>query len=413
MNAHHTSSSSKPRLLVISSTYPRWKGDTEPGFVHTLCKHLSPKFNILVICPHAPGAFNKEHFEGVEVHRFRYGPTALETLCPDGGILSNLKRSPWKWMMVPLFLFGLLWASFRAVRKFRPHVIHCHWLIPQGIALWILSWFTKLPPILITSHGGDLFSFPGRIGQWAKRRAIKNASSVAIVSEPMREMAIRLGADSSRLNVAPMGIGFPLRSEDCTVSPRVSGRILFVGRLVEKKGLPHLIAALPRIIDAFPKAHLVIAGDGPERCALNRQTERLGLSDRIHFLGAVPHEQLPELYRTASLFCAPFIKARSGDMEGLGLVTLEAIYFECPVIVGNVPAVADVISSDLYSNCVVDPTNHSQLAESVISALTTPPPHSQISRLRRHSIEQFSWNNVSERYNALLRELIPRSEIVS
>ena len=89
------------RLLVLASTYPRWQNETEPGFVHELSRRLADQFDVRVVGTHAPGALRDETMDDVEVRRFRYAPVRLQTLVSDGGIVSNLKRQPWKWLLVP------------------------------------------------------------------------------------------------------------------------------------------------------------------------------------------------------------------------------------------------------------------------------------------------------------------------
>ncbi|MDE1885521.1 MAG: glycosyltransferase family 4 protein, partial [Xanthomonadaceae bacterium] len=70
----------KPRLLVLTSMFPRWRDDTEPGFVFELCRRLAARFDVRVLAPHAPGAAMDELMDGVEVVRYRYAPQRLETL---------------------------------------------------------------------------------------------------------------------------------------------------------------------------------------------------------------------------------------------------------------------------------------------------------------------------------------------
>src|SRR5690606_35495391 len=94
--------------LVLASTYPRWRGDPEPGFVHELARRLADEFDVSVVCPHALGAHVRESMDGVEVHRFRYAPTRFETLVNKGGITTNLRRSPWKYLLVLPFLIGMM-----------------------------------------------------------------------------------------------------------------------------------------------------------------------------------------------------------------------------------------------------------------------------------------------------------------
>ena len=124
----------RSKLLVLSSTYPRWTGDHEPGFVHELSKRLTDDFDIHVLCPHSPNTKKREHMDGITVHRFQYAPTPLETLVSDGGIMNNLKHHHWKWLLLPTFFLSMIWNTVRLIRQLNPDAIHAHWLIPQGLA---------------------------------------------------------------------------------------------------------------------------------------------------------------------------------------------------------------------------------------------------------------------------------------
>jgi glycosyltransferase involved in cell wall biosynthesis len=398
-----------PIVLVLASTYPRWRHDPEPGFVHRLCAEIAKDDNteIHVLCPHAPGSLTREKMDGVTIHRFRYAPLAMESLIANGGIMANLKASKWKWLLVPLFMLSMQFALFRLLRKLKPDLLHVHWIIPQGIAVWPLSWIVRLPPLLITSHGGDLFGLQHRIMQKLKAKTLNAAQHVTVVSTAMLEPARKLGASEHRLSVAPMGVDF-LNDADLqapATSARIPGRILFVGRLVEKKGLAYLLEALPEICHRVPKAHLVIAGAGPEYEALSQQAQALGIADHIRFLGAVPHQDLPSLYRSATLFVAPFIQARSGDVEGLGLVTLEAICCDCPVLIGNVAATHDIFPEDIRHEYLVNPLNPTGMVDAISARLISPPAPDM--RLRNHVMEHFSWPTVARRYQALYTSLMP------
>src|SRR5690554_5520823 len=130
----------RPVLLVLTSTYPRWKGDPEPAFVHELCRRQTDRFEVHVLCPHSAGASRREAaFDGVTVHRYRYAPDALETLVSGGGSLANLKRSPWKWLLVPSYFIAQIGATLTRVRRLKPQVVHCHWIVLQGVVVATLS----------------------------------------------------------------------------------------------------------------------------------------------------------------------------------------------------------------------------------------------------------------------------------
>ena len=98
---------SEPRrhLLVVATTYPRWRDDAEPGFVHELCRRLVRRgFDVTVVCPHAAGAAPRERRDGVQVVRCRYAPERWEVLVNSGGILGNLRRRPVAWLLLPVML---------------------------------------------------------------------------------------------------------------------------------------------------------------------------------------------------------------------------------------------------------------------------------------------------------------------
>jgi len=388
----------KPRLLVLASTYPRRKDDPEPGFVHELSRRLTTAFDVRAVGPHASGAEPFETMDGVDVVRYRYAPESLETLVNDGGIVTNLKRQPWKWLLVPGFILGLLWTAWRQIRRWRPAVVHAHWLIPQGLVMALLSALSsRTPPYLVTSHGADLFALRAWPLPALKRFVAGRAAALTVVSRAMAHELQRLGVPHEKISVQPMGVDLQTRFTPDESVTRSSSELLFVGRLVEKKGLRYLLEALPQIIDAHPDAYLTIAGFGPEEAALRRQSKALGIEEHVNFLGAVPQERLPALYRRAAVFVAPFVEAAGGDREGLGLVTVEAIGCGCPLIVSDMPAVRDVVA-DPGRRAV--PADSTDLARKIIRLLATPPVDRKLTddKLRERAIKQFDWAHVAAGY---------------
>lgn len=397
----------KPRVLVLASTYPRWDGDPEPGFVHELSKQFAGDFDVLALVPHAPGSRVREDLGGVRVHRYRYAPSRLETLVNDGGIVANLKARPWKWLLVPGFLLGQLLALRRECKHFQPHVIHAHWLLPQGLAVALLSILgVRMPPMLVTSHGADLFSLRAAPLQRLKAFVASRAAAIACVSEAMREPLRALGAPPERIRVMPMGVDLNGRFAPDADAARDGDEVLFVGRLVEKKGLPYLLDALPAIRRAWPNARLTVVGFGPDEYRLRKHAQRLGLSDAVNFAGPVRQAELAAFYRRASVFVAPFVEAKSGDREGLGLVVVEALGAGCPVVVSDLPATREVSASDPEQPKRVAPGEADAIAEAVIGILRNPERARQAAAAcRSELLEKFDWRAVAQRYSELLMDL--------
>lgn len=394
-------SSGKPRLLVLASTYPRWKDDPEPGFVHELSKRLTDAFEVSVLCPGASGAASEEIMDGISIRRFRYAPDRWQSLVNDGGMVANLKRNPWKWLLVPGFLLSMLLGLRREIRRTRADVVHAHWIIPQGFVVACLGWLgVRLPPLLVTSHGADLYTLRSWPLSAAKRYVARRATRLTVVSEPMRWELQALGADPSMVSVQPMGVDLTAHFTPGASVPRSRDEMLFVGRLVEKKGLHVLLEALPAVLAAHPSAFLTVAGFGPELEALRAQAQRLGLEHKVRFIGAVSQSELPTLYRRAAVFVAPFVEARSGDREGLGLVTLEAAGCGCPVVASGLQAVRDAFEG--LPVTLVEPGSSAELAAAIASTLGAPAGQDAVMQVRSGLLRRFDWAAVAAAYRQLL-----------
>lgn len=399
----------RPTLVVLASTYPRWSGDPEPGFVHELAKRLTDRFHVVALVPSAPGAAKREMLDGVEVIRYRYAPRRFETLVNGGGIVNNLRRNRWKMFLVPTFVLAQAWRIWRLLRSRKVDVIHAHWLLPQGLIVALLGKLSRqAPPFLVTSHGVDLFALRGKVLNALKRFVIRRAASTTVVSEAMREELARLGADVGAVDVQPMGVDLTSRFVPDIATERSRDEILFVGRLVEKKGLRHLIGAMPSILDTFPSAHLTVVGFGPEETERRAQVEGLDLQDKIHFIGALSQRDLPARYQRAAVFVAPFVEASSGDQEGLGLVCLEAAGCGCPVVVSDLPATRKVLPEG--AGCIrVAPNDSEALAEAVADILVRRDTHLHGAEVcRKEIIRCFDWLPVSRSYAEILEACIDR-----
>src|SRR6185312_3546853 len=114
--------SSLPTLLVLASTYPRWRNDPEPGFVHELCRRLADRFQVIALVPDAPGADPDGMLDGVEVIRFRYAPRRWQTLVNNGCSVAYLRRSRLKSLVWPGCVRGQCLAARRRLGRRRSYV---------------------------------------------------------------------------------------------------------------------------------------------------------------------------------------------------------------------------------------------------------------------------------------------------
>lgn len=385
----------RPRLLILSSTYSRWLNDPEPAFVHELARRLVARFDVMVLAPHTAGAACEEILDGVQVYRYRYAPSHWEGLVNNGGILANLRRAPWKWFLLPGFLVAQWWALRRMVRRHKPHVLHAHWLLPQGL---IAVYGAAELPVLVTSHGSDLQALRGRVFAWLRKKICSRATSLTVVSEALCHRMLS-EVPGVHVQVLPMGVDCEDRFIS-SVEKRDSGSVLFVGRLVAGKGLSHLIEVWPAVISACPDASMTVIGSGPELDNLVRRVEGLGLHKSIHFVGALPQHRLPSYYQRASLFVAPFV-----EDEGLGLVVAEAMACGCPVLVGDVAGVRDLVNDQ--TGVTVNVRDHAALTMAVIGLLQNEALRESLRIAAQiHVKHRYAWQAVAGSYGSLLASMI-------
>lgn len=394
----------KPVLLVTTSTFPRWQGDSEPRFVYDLSRRLTPYVTVVVLAPHARGAARYECWEGMHIHRYRYAPASLETLAYEGGITANLKQHRWKALLLPLFFAGQWWAIRQLLKTYPITTIHAHWLIPQGLIAALALWGKHTKPTLVcTSHGGDLFGLQGKLSTYLKRWVVRRCQALTVVSHamlpPMQALA---GTPAPPISVIPMGTDLRHTFVPNPTVSRAPNQLLFVGRLVEKKGLPYLLHALQQLLPRHPDLQLIVAGSGQAQASWQQLSERLGISQHVTFVGRLEHTSLVRLYQTSTLAVFPFIQAPDGDMEGLGLVMVEAMGCGCPVLASDLPAVRDVIRHG-ETGQLVKAADSAALAASIDALLTNPKLRHALSVRALAAVQQgFDWESIAQRYQQCL-----------
>lgn len=384
----------KKKLLVTASTFPRWEGDTEPGFVLDLASHMTECFQVTALVPAAPGAKERETLKGVEVIRYHYFPVhKWETLCYPGAIVPRIKEKRIRVLLVPFLFLSLYLHLWKLLPDY--DVVHTHWLIPQGI---VQSFFHK--PYIVTGHGGDVTSLNRGIFRKLKIRCLMRAGQVTVVSEHLKNKVQKLTPEIEPA-VISMGVDSSKFGKKYYV-PDYFGQgdkkvVLFVGRLAEKKGATYLIEAM-KDIDAL----LVIVGEGPLREGLEKQAEEI--KDKVIFLGAKPHHELQTIYASADIFAAPSVTARGGDQEGLPTVIMEAMASGLPVVTSNSGGISDLVVSD-YNGILCEEKKVQQLADGIRRLCQDKALYQRIAANGFDTIKKYDYCVLSQSYLDILREI--------
>ncbi len=395
------------KILVLTSTFPRWQDDTVPSFVMGLCKRLAAKgMDIDVLAPHAAGTQKSEIMAGVSVHRYQYFYSRFESLAYGGGILVNIKKNKCRYLLVPFFIGAQIYSLSKQIKANQYDLIHAHWLIPQGlVAVFVVRYlnFNKpAPKILCTSHGGDLFALQSGLFSKLKAWVLNQASAVTVVSEYMRQVCLPMTRQPENIRVCPMGVDVSDTFIPSKKIKRQANKILFVGRLVEKKGVHVLLNAIAHLIKTQPEVKLVIVGNGPEKKKLEQQCQDLKIEHVVEFLGALTQAQLPAIYASATITVMPSIVTPCNDQEGLGLVLVEAMGCGCAVIASALPAINDVIE-DGVNGILVKPDEPIQLANAIDNLLLNPATRDRLATNGRQTAKlKFDWQIIAARYQDII-----------
>lgn len=175
--------------------------------------------------------------------------------------------------------------------------------------------------------------------------------------------------------------------------------VLFVGRIEKRKGLKHLLRAIPLVREHVPNTRFIIVGDGPLRAGYQRLVERAGWPDVV-FAGRVSDEELPAYYATADVFCAP-----NTGSESQGIILLEALAARTPVIASDIPGYRTVIR-DGIDGLLVPPADREQLAWAICHLLGDPVERARLRALGGLRVEAYSWEHVAQDVEAYYMELI-------
>ena len=388
--------SPRPVLLVVGSTFPAGAHDGTPAFIRDLSEELAKAFDVTVLVPRVPRAAPNEEFGRLHIVRFAYFLRRWEDLA-DGAIIENLRSKRSRWIQVPFFFVCEFIAMRRLVRRLKPAAMHVHWMIPQGI---VASLAARRTPQLVTTLGGDVYALRDPVSRRLKSRVLRRASAVTTMNSDMRNRLIELGAAAESTRILPMGAQID-EMERFRGSARESTRMLFVGRLVEKKGAAVLIDALG-LLTRESDWSLDIVGDGPLRAELEARARPFG--GRVRFLGQAGKEVLGQQYATCAMLVMPSVSAASGDQDGLPVTLLEAMALECPVVASDLPGIDDALDHG-SAGLLVEPNAPSALASALTLMLNDPALRARYGVAAGARSERYSVQSIGAEYTALLQQI--------
>jgi glycosyltransferase involved in cell wall biosynthesis len=339
--------------------------------------------------------------DGVPVYRFRYFFKRWENLTHKQGAPNRI-RNP---VYLVVAFFYILCGLFHAIwfcRKHRFDVIHVHWPFPHGIWGYAASCASG-SPVLLTFHGAELLLCSKYFFvKYFLRHAIKHAGAMTANSTFTANQVAQL-ADRPA-DVVPYACAVQARPVSKNANKPVR-ELLFVGRLIARKGLDYLLRSLP-LLDGRCAVHLHIIGDGDRAADWKALASELKLDGRVTFHGPAPNEELQRRYAEADIFILPAIVDDRGDTEGLGVVLVEALCFQTPVIASNVGGIPDVIIHE-RTGLLVPQKDSPALAQAIEQLLSDRAlAQSLAEQGLDHATHYFDWERITQLWLKLYARVV-------
>ena len=403
-------------IVGLTHLWPKSDGDKRGVYIRQMYDRLAIRNDVRVLIPTAPGLVARPPSPGTPtVLPFSYFlPRAWSTFGYGGGLTGDQRLSRTSLALAPLYALG---AALRVRRQRRDAtIVHAHFLVPNGA---IAAAASGSVPLVISLHGSDIYlAEKNGVLRRAAQFAIRRAAHIVPCSDDLATRVIALGADPARVTVIPYGADPAIFSRPVDAAARARVReqagagarpmILFVGNLLPKKGITHLLDAAKRVLAVRPDAFFAIVGGGPLRDELLAQAASLSLApDDVRFVGEVPWAEIPSWYAAADVFTAPSVIDPAGNVDGLPNVILEALATGLPVVASRVAGIAMVVKPG-ETGVLVPPGDAGALAAALLETLGDRERAKALGQGGRRLLEsEMTWERIAERYEELFAKLLP------
>lgn len=346
---------------------------------------------------------NFSSYQGFYVGTSRF-PTAKSMLPQERTIVLGDLASPPGFWKTAYKLTGFVHPRWlKPLQDLSPRLIHAHFGLDGVLALPLARKLNL--PLIVTFHGyfataeielnqsksfyANTRDFVKNRGQFYRELYFKNrdrlfqqADGFIAVSEFIRSQIIEKGCPPEKILVNYIGIDV----DKFTPNPELKREpiVLFVGRLIEKKGCEYLIRAMADVQKIVPEVELVIIGDGPLSSSLKNLAQKLLKSYR--FLGVQPHEKVRNWMEKASILAAPSLTTAEGESEGLPMTILEAMAMKLPVVSSIHAGIPEAVIHQ-KNGFLIREKDREALAEFILILLKNDPLGAEFGELSRKEVE--------------------------
>jgi len=374
-----------PSVLLVTNDFGPRAGGIET-FVMGLLERV-PKGEVIVYTSHqsSTGEYDRRWRDdyGVEVVRDK-----SSILLPTPRVIRNLQK------LIDERNLSTVWFGAAA-----PLGVSARWLRRAGAE-----------HIVALTHGHEVWWSKVWPFSWAISEIARSVDVVTYLGDFTHQAIARRFKDKNKLTKIAPGIDTehfrPLDGRELREKYGIADRatIVSVGRLVHRKGQDRLVEAMPLVLKEIPEAHLVFIGEGPHRKKLDQLVKRHKLENHVTFIGRIQYSDLPRHFSLGDIFAMPSRSRLFGlEVEGLGIVYLEASACGLPVVGGNSGGAPDAVKEGI-TGFVVDGNKLPEIADRIITLLKDDELRNQMGNAGRSwAMEEWQWKRWSQAFNQVLK----------
>lgn len=275
----------------------------------------------------------------------------------------------------------------------------------------ILAFLTTKP--LVAIGIGTEFVRGSKFRHWITRMSFNRANNIIAISDYTRQLMREFNINLTNTSVIPCGAdddifikNLPVEELRKELHLEHSKVILTVGQLTERKAQDIVIRALPKIRQSYPEIKYLVVGFPKMQSEFEKLAYELGVLDSVHFIGQVPQEILPYFYNLTDVFVLVSRRTFSGDVEGFGIVVIEAALCGTPAVVSNKSGLEETVI-DRTTGLIVSQENPEATASAIIELLSDDSLRNRMGDVaHKYAIKNATWKMRIQDYDEILRQYL-------
>lgn len=392
------------RICSITTTYPRFPGDTAAPFIADMTEGIAALgHSAHVVLPFHPRLAAGER-NGVLLHPYHVpGDTTDPIWGYAQSMDADVRLKKKAMLLAPFALRQTYRMALRVASENRCDLIQAHWVLPNGFAGNAVARKLNLP-LVVSLHGSDMFlARKNWLFRGFARSVLRKAQRVTACSPDLQEQAQQLSEREVQLLEYGVDITH-FAPRDLTQRRPYS--IFTLGRLVYKKGFMQLLDAFSKVHNYYPDSTLTIAGSGPLLPKLQERSAFLGVEGSVSFPGNVNRDQLPSYFASSDVVVVPSVTDEMGNRDGLPNVFLEALSSGSAIVATDIPGIQN-IAEHRREALIVTAGDVDTMCDAILLLFQNETLRNELREFaRKKAVSELSWEVKCKQLESLYHEII-------